>query len=212
MDPIEPTDRIGPLPLRSWPPAMREALAAMAPPQPTHAQPPTENRPRALNTLGVLARHPALARAFLTFNGHVLMATTLSQRQRELVVLRVAALDRCRYEWAQHVIIAGDVGLDADEIRRIATGPDSPAWSGADAALLRSVDELIAGSAISDPTWRQLASHLDDQQILDLIFCVGAYHTLAWMMRSFDLELDDDLLEALPRELDLDAFPPQPTT
>ena len=210
MDQPQPTDRIGPLPLRSWPPAMREALAAMTPPEPTHAQPPTENRPKALNTLGVLAHHPALARAFLTYNGHALMATTLSQRQRELLVLRVAALSRCRYEWAQHVIIGLDVGLDQAEIRTIATGPEGHTWPGPDRALLRAVDELLAEGAITDPTWSELRPHLDTQQILDLVFTVGAYHTLAWMMRSFDLHLDDDLLAVLPPELDLAVLRPEP--
>jgi hypothetical protein len=67
---------------------MREALAAMRPPNLRHDTPPTENRPKALNILGAMAHHAALARAFFTFNGHILMSTTLSERQRELIVMR----------------------------------------------------------------------------------------------------------------------------
>jgi len=86
--------RIEPLPIREWPPAMRDALAAMLPPEPRHPQPERADRPKALNTLGTFAHHPALARAHLTFSGHVIMATTLTERQRELLVLRVAARRR----------------------------------------------------------------------------------------------------------------------
>ncbi|MFC5745863.1 carboxymuconolactone decarboxylase family protein [Actinomadura rugatobispora] len=185
--------RVEPLPIKKWPPEMREALAAMVPPAPRHSQPTSEGRPKALNTLGTFAHHPALARAFFTFNGHILMATTLTERQRELLVLRVATLRSCSYEWAQHVFMAHDAGLTDDEIGRVAWGADAPYWDPLDAALLRATDELIRDGAIADPTWATLSGGLDEQQLMDVIFTVGAYETLAWLMRSFDLEFDEDL-------------------
>ncbi len=173
---------------------MREALAALRPPEPRHPLPePGGDRPKGLNVLGTLARHPALTRAFNTFNGHVLFATTLSERQRELLILRVAALRRADYEWAQHAVMAGDAGLDRAEVARIAEGPDAPGWSPLDKALLRAVDELVGDALISDDTWRGLASELDERQLMDLVFTVGAYDLLAMAFRSFGLELDEDL-------------------
>ncbi|MET0729346.1 MAG: carboxymuconolactone decarboxylase family protein [Acidimicrobiales bacterium] len=192
--------RIEPLPIKQWPPEMREAMAAMLPPVLRHPRPVQEGRPKAMNTLGTFAHHPALARAFWTFNGHVLMATTLTERQRELLVLRVAALRKAGYEWAQHVFVGRDVGLDDEEIGRVAFGPDAPLWSELDAALIRAVDELIGDGAISDATWAVLAGELDAQQLLDVIFTVGSYEILAWMMRSFDLDLDDDIRELMAKQ------------
>ena len=87
--------------------------------------------------LGTLARYPALAQAYHTFNGHVLFATTLSTRQRELLVLRVATVRQCTYEWKQHVALAGAVGLGPDEIRDIASGPGAPGWSASSAPCSR---------------------------------------------------------------------------
>ena len=188
--------RIEPLRPKAWPPQMREALAGLTPPEPRHPNPISKDRPKAMNTLGTLAHHPALARAFFPFNGHVLLATTLSTRQREILILRAAALRDCTYEWKQHVILGGDVGLDDKDVARIAEGPDAPGWDPLEQALVRSVDELIGGGAITGETWAVLAESFDAQQFLDVIFTVGAYETLAWMMRSFDLELDDDLRRA----------------
>lgn len=185
--------RIDPLPVKQWPAEMREAMAAMLPPAPRHTPPVQKGRPKGLNVLGTFAHHPALARSFWTFTGHILMATTLTLRQRELLVLRVAALRKAGYEWAQHVIVGRDVGLSDEEIGRVALGPDAPFWSPFDAALLRSVDELVGDGAISDGTWAVLAGELDTEQLLDVIFTVGCYETLAWMMRSVDLDLDEDL-------------------
>lgn len=185
--------RVEPLPIRAWPPEMRDALAAMMPAEPRHPQPARADRPKAMNTLGTFAHHPALARAYLTFSGHCIMATTLTERQRELLVLRVATLRRCGYEWAQHVFMARDAGLTDEEIARVAFGPDAPYWGTLDAALLRAVDELIGEGSVSNETWATLAADLDARQLLDVIFTVGSYEVLAWMMRSFDLPLDDEI-------------------
>ncbi len=174
---------------------MREALAALRVPNARHPFPPRDDkRPKALNALGTLARHPELARAFNTFNGHVLFATTLSPRQRELLVLRVAAVRRCDYEWEQHVVLAGDAGLSADDIARAAEGPDAPGWSPLDRAMVAAVDELLHDAKVADPTWQALAGELDDQQLMDVVFTVGAYDLLAMAFRSFGVELDADLM------------------
>jgi len=186
--------RIPPLPPKEWPDEMRAALAALRPPEPRHPLPVQGGgRPKALNALGTLARHPALARAFHTFNGHVQFATTLSTRQRELLVLRVAAVRRAEYEWAQHVVLAADAGIDDDEIARVAEGPSAPGWSPLERAMLRAVDELLDDAKVADATWAALAGGLDEQQLMDLIFTVGAYDLLAMAFRSFGVEIDDDL-------------------
>lgn len=186
--------RIPPLPPGEWPPEMKDALAALRPANPRHPFPSrAEGRPKGLNVLGTLAHHPELARAYHTFNGYILFASTLTPRQRELLVLRVAAVRGSAYEWEQHAVLAGDVGLDEDELARIALGPEAPGWPALDAAMVRAVDELIGDGRIGDATWVELAAELDEQQLMDLVFTVGAYEVLAMALRSFDVELDDDL-------------------
>jgi alkylhydroperoxidase family enzyme len=188
------TPRIEPLPTRQWPPEMRDALAALTPPEPRHPLPRRDSgRPKALNALGTFARYPELTRAYHTFNGHVLFATTLTLRQRELLVLRVAAVRQAAYEWAQHVVQARDAGMTDDEIARVADGPVAAGWSLLEAAMLRAVDELLADARISDGTWAALAAELDERQLMDLIFTVGAYDLVAMAFRSWGVELDDDL-------------------
>jgi len=108
-------------------------------------------------------------------------------------VLRVACVRRCTYEWEQHVVLAGDAGLSSDEIARVADGPDAPGWSPLERAMLAAVDELVRDATVADDTWAALAAGLDEQQLLDLVFTVGAYEVLAMAFRSLGVELDDDL-------------------
>ena len=186
--------RLPPIPPREWPPEMRDALAALMPAG--TERPPIkqgEGRSKGLNALGTFAHHPALAKAFHTFNGHILFTTTLTDRQRELLVLRVAHRRSAEYEWAQHVILAGDAGITPEEIEAVRTDPGAPAWSPLDRALLAAADELLDDACIADRTWEALAAELDERQLLDVIFTVGAYELVAMAFKSCGVELDDDL-------------------
>ena len=182
--------RIRPLPHGEWPAEMADALAAMTPPVQRHPKPPLEDRPRAMGVLGTLAHHPELAKALFTFNGHLLWATSLTPRQREVLVLRVAARRQAAFLWAQHIFEARDAGLTEEEIGRIAFGPDAPFLDPLDQAMLRAVDELIDDGEVAEGTWAVLAETLDPQQLLDLLFTVGCYLTLSWLYRTVDLEAD----------------------
>jgi AhpD family alkylhydroperoxidase len=157
-------------------------------------------RPAGANAFGVLARYPALATAFLSFNGHLQYRSTLPGRYRELVILRVAVLRKCAYEWAQHVLLAADAGLAEAEIGRVTAGPDAPQWTALERALLRAADELVGVATISDATWAVLADSLSEHQLMDLVFTVGAYEMVAMTFHAFGVEPDSDMAPYLPTD------------
>jgi len=173
------TVRLGPLPEEQWDDRTRAALAALLPPE--------RRNPRgAGNALATLARHPDLAAAFLPFNTRLLLRSTLPPRLRELAILRVARRSGCAYEWAHHVRIAAKAGLSAAEIE--AAGRGEAAGAELDRAVLEAVDELAGGCDLSDRTWSTLAAHLDERQLMDLVFTVGAYVLLAMAFNTFGVE------------------------
>jgi alkylhydroperoxidase family enzyme len=174
--------------------------SAMEPLVPATPRPP--GQPRGLNILGTFAHHPDLAAAFWVFNGHILNTSTLTPRQTELAVLRVALRRNSAYEWQQHLYAARACGIDEDEIVAIAATDGAHRWPGADAALLAAVDELIDDNDLSEQTWALLSAAMDTKQIIDLIFTVGAYVTIAMLMGVAGIPLDDDLRR------DAQPFPP----
>lgn len=143
-----------------------------------------------LNIYRTLARHPKLAKRWLVFGTHVLSKSTLSARERELVILRTGWLCRSEYEWGQHARIGKAAGLGADEIKRIAQGPDAPGWSAFDATLLRAADELHADQFITDATWQALRERYDEQQVIDLIFAIGQYTLVCMALNSLGVQLE----------------------
>lgn len=190
--------RVEPIPANQWTREMREAFAAMTPAEPRTPAAYREDRHGALNSLGTFAHHPALARALLTLNGHVMLGTTLTQRQRQLLIVRVAAVRKCGHAWGQYITVGSDAGLTEEEIERVVLGSDSPLWDPFDAALLRAVDELIVDGTISDQNWTTLSADLDTQQLMDVILTIGAYEISAFMMGALKIDLDDHLIPASP--------------
>jgi alkylhydroperoxidase family enzyme len=143
--------------------------------------------------MGIMARHPEGMLAFSHLVTHVNYETTLPERHRELVVLRVAHVRGSIYEWGQHIYQAAQAGLSPLEITRVKSGPDSKGWSSFEASLLRAVDQLVRDARIDDATYTELLSELDVRQLMDVIFTVAAYDAFAMFMRTFDVPLDADL-------------------
>jgi 4-carboxymuconolactone decarboxylase len=153
---------------------------------------------RALNIFTTLARHPKLLKRWLVFGNHVLFKSTLPGRARELLILRTGWSCRCEYEWGQHAIIARQVGLSDEEIRRITAGPEAPGWDPFEAMLLRAADELHDAYTIQDNTWKALSSGYDEKQMMDLVFTVGQYTLVSMALNAFGVELDEGV-EGFPR-------------
>lgn len=170
--------RLTPLPAEQWNDDVVRALSVMMPPE--RAQPDTVG-----NMLATFARHPRLTKAYLTFNMHLLMTTTLPKRITETVVLRTAVCRGSDYLWDHHVPLATRAGISDDELGGIRSGvlPQE-----LDAAVLAAVDELHSGAVVTDETWRRLSEHLDEQQLMDLVFTAGGYGTLAMAIETFGIE------------------------
>jgi 4-carboxymuconolactone decarboxylase len=145
---------------------------------------------RGVNGIGIILHHPALAKAFLTFNNHVATASSLSARVRELLILRVSWLRRSEYEFIQHVVLGKRAGLSDAEIERIQFGADVPGWDPVDADLIRAVDELHAEARILDATWTRLSAHFSTTELMDMVFAVGCYEILAMAFNTFGVELE----------------------
>jgi alkylhydroperoxidase family enzyme len=149
------------------------------------------------NAIGTMLRHPHLTGPFLAYNGVLLFDPTLEPRHRELIVLRVASRTHSAYEWAQHARLALRYGVTPDEVDALdGSGgadveiADAEIWSPLEADLLAATDQLIDTHRIDDATWERLAEHLDERQLVELVFVVGTYTCLAMAFNSFDVELD----------------------
>jgi 4-carboxymuconolactone decarboxylase len=152
---------------------------------------PTTRDGRTFNVLATVVRHPDLLERWSAFAGHVMGPTsTLPAREREILILRIGWLNDSEYEFGQHVLFARRAGLTDQEIERVKLGPAAPSWDAFDAVLCQAADDLHRDGRVSDPTWSALAARYDERQLLDLLFTVGQYNLVSWVLNSVGVELD----------------------
>ena len=181
-----------PLPSSEWDPSLQHIVDAM------------NGRPIEIHCL--LANHPPLLNAWWSYRMYSVQGGDLSQRDCELVILRVAVHMQAWYEWAAHVDRGLATGLSLPEIYRVVEGPDASEWSENDAALLRAVDQLVEKRSIDDELQKTLAVHFSEHQILDLISLQGLYVTIACIIGTWPVEIEDHIVARLPPEVTEEAF------
>ena len=141
--------------------------------------------PLNFDILGVLARHPKLAKDFLVFNAFLLQRGELPFRLRELAILRLAHTRRSTFFWGEHVKVARTGGLTDDDIARLMRGNSD--FDGVDRTVLDATDELLKAGRAAPPTWQRLVDELGTHQAMELIFVVGTYGMLAMACGTWEL-------------------------
>lgn len=146
-----------------------------------------------LNVFATLVRHPKLYKRWSVFATHVLFKSSISDRARELLILRVAHNCGSTYEWGQHESYAKEItDLSDTEIASIKSSGIAAHWGEYDAILLTMADELHSDHCIGDETWGALQQHLSETQIMDAIFTVGNYTQLAMALNSLGVQLENN--------------------
>jgi alkylhydroperoxidase family enzyme len=139
----------------------------------------------------VMAGH---ARAWEKFRaGSLLDRGPLSLREREIVIDRTCALNRCEYEWGVHVtIFAAAAQLTDEQVRATVQEPaNAPCWSEAEQALISAVDALHHRATLSDAEFAALSAHHDDDKILEIILLCGSYRTVSYLANGLRLPLEE---------------------
>ena len=135
-----------------------------------------------------MGRQHKLFRGWLRFAGRLMPGGSLPRRDTELVILRVAHLRGCAYEFEHHVRLSKRAGVTADDIERITTSAGG--WHGRDLALLTAVDALIADRDLDDATWKELREYLDETETIEFLLLVGHYDMLATFLGTLRIEPD----------------------
>ncbi len=169
------TGNLDPLAAEHWPQELQAIRSFLAKP---------------LNIHKTLARHPALMKAWMPIRNHVVHGNTLSDKHREMLILRTAHNSQAAYEWRNHVVSALHTGLGEEDIERIRLGPDAPGWQADESALLQAVDDCYADHGMSADTRCRMEQHFSVHQQLDILVTTGLYTTLAFIVKSYDVPMD----------------------
>ena len=118
------------------------------------------------------AVHEDLASRMRVLGAGLLGHNTISDGERELVILRTCERAGCEYEWGVH---------------KTFFAPEPPSEE-RQALLVRLVDELHDGDDVSDALWAELAAEWTEPQLLELLVLHGWYRLIAGVANAARLE------------------------
>jgi 4-carboxymuconolactone decarboxylase len=143
------------------------------------------------NMTRMLLQHPDFYRVFVPYVDKLMSKSLLPPRDREILILRTLVLCDESYEEHHHVRIARTLGMSATEVDAVQAGQG--ATLGAfDRMLLRAAEELVNERCLSDEAWGALAKTYSIDQMIEVVFLVGAFTMLSMATNSFGMPLDDD--------------------
>jgi alkylhydroperoxidase family enzyme len=181
--------RISPLPDTLWTDVHRKLVAKYQP------------EGRAGNALKTLLQVPELVDGTMPFQNYITRDSSLSPRHREILILRTSWLLDNDFVWAEHAAIARKLGMTTNELRRIAQGPGARGWDAFEETLIRLADQLFRNSAVTDATWRTLATQYDMFHMLDAVMTVADFTSMSLLYNAIGIQADGDAADHLPRDI-----------
>jgi alkylhydroperoxidase family enzyme len=169
-------------------------IAPLEPPYPPEIQQQFDRIMRGAPPLVLFRTIAGSARAWEKFTaGSLLDRGPLSLREREIVIDRTCALNRCEYEWGVHVAtFAGPARLTEEQVSAtVHGGADAPCWSGAEQVMIAAVDALHVSATLSDAEFAALRAHYDDAKIFEIMLLCGFYRTVSYLANGLALPLEE---------------------
>ncbi len=137
----------------------------------------------------VLLNSPALTQGWEPMLSAIRNRNSLPPGLRELVILRVAVLNRANYEFEAHVPHALKAGLSQakiDAVRASALSAAAP-WSVLEAVVLRLTDAMTRDIEVSDSLFAEVRQHFAVREQLDLVATVAAYNMVSRLLVALQL-------------------------
>lgn len=136
-----------------------------------------------------MGRQHKLFRGWLRFAGRLMPGGSLPRRDTELIILRVAHLRGCAYEFEHHRGMSKRAGVTREEVERVQQA-HLGGWPAREHALLTAVDALIRDRDLDDVTWKGLREQLDEAHAIEFLLLVGHYDMLATFLGTLRIEPD----------------------
>ena len=142
-----------------------------------------------------LAQVPELLEVTVPFLARLLGPTSIDQRTKEIVILRVSARNACRYCVDTHTVAAWEAGLSVDETTALcgdALGLDEP-----DRTLVRWCDAVASHAPVPDAVVDEVRRQLPEHEIVELTLLAAATVMLNRFCTALELPTGDGTLARL---------------
>jgi AhpD family alkylhydroperoxidase len=134
------------------------------------------------SAVNMMMHSPAVAEQYLGMAGANFSRLELGARDRELIVLIVASLIACEYEYAAHTSVSESEGVAPALREALWLGEfDDPVIGPDDRRLVDFVRRIVVDGDVPDHVFAGAATRWSDRELVEIIELVGFY----WMYGQF---------------------------
>jgi AhpD family alkylhydroperoxidase len=141
----------------------------------------------------VLLNSPPIAHGWEQMLSAVRNKSSLPADLRELVIVRVAVLNKADFEYQAHVPIALREGATQSMIDAVTNAaylapmPSSAGLSDAQQVALLLTDSMTRDIVVSDSLFAEVKKHFDAQGQIDLVATIAAYNMVSRFLTAFHI-------------------------
>ena len=144
-----------------------------------------------LHLYRMLLHSPPVAEGWLGFLTAIRQQSGLDDRTRELVIMRVAALNQAAYEADQHRPIALAAGLTEAQLSQILQLDPVSLFDPQDRTVIALTDAMTRDVRIADALMSRVREYFDERGVIELVATIGAYNMVSRFLVALDVQSSD---------------------
>jgi len=112
---------------------------------------------------------------------------SLSPAIREMIILRVAVLNRANYEFDAHAPHAIKAGMSQEKIESLKDSKISDVFDEKECLILKLTDVMTQDIQVPDTVFDQVRPYFNDQEILELVATISAYNMVSRLLNALHI-------------------------
>lgn len=141
----------------------------------------------------MLLHSPAVAKGWLSHLTGIRHNSQVPGHLRELIIMRVAILNRASYEADQHAPIALKEGLSQQQLDALETWRNSrDLFSEREQAVLEYTDEMTLNIQVPQAIFDKLELLFDAQTVVEITATVATYNMVSRFLEALQVHSDDE--------------------
>jgi AhpD family alkylhydroperoxidase len=132
----------------------------------------------------VLLNSPEIAKGWESLLTAVRNRSSLPPSLRELIIMRVAVLNRAQYEFDAHRPHAITAGLSEAQIDLILQDKITTGFSAVEILVMELTDVMTRDIQVPDALYDSVKSHFNDREILEVVTTISAYNMVSRLLNA----------------------------
>ncbi len=113
--------------------------------------------------------------------------SSLPAAVRELVILRVAALNRAPFEFDAHLPVARKAGISETKIAALHAQDVGETFTPLEQAILALTDTMTRNVQVPDAQFEPLRQYFDSRALVELVATVAAYNMVSRFLEALNI-------------------------